>query len=66
MTMNPITDLASLRRKVREAALTHERRQALQRELAEYSTPGDRAELDAILRRLPADDTAEIRDLLFR
>lgn len=64
--MNPVTDIESLRRKVREANLTRERRQALQQELAEFSTPADRAELDAALRRLPAEETVDIRDLLYR
>jgi len=64
--MNPVTDLDELRLKVKAAALTQERRRALQQELADYSTPADRAELDAVLRRLPADETADIRDLLYR
>ncbi|MET3807753.1 hypothetical protein ABIB25_004780 [Nakamurella sp. UYEF19] len=64
--MNPIPDLDSLRRKVREATLTNERRQALQQELAESTTPAQRFELDAMIRRLPAAETAEIRDLLYR
>lgn len=64
--MNPITDIDSLRQKLGAGTLTHERRHQLQRELAESSTPADRAELDALLRRLPAAQTAEIRDLLYR
>ena len=64
--MNVITDLDALRRKLRAGALTPARREALQRELAELSTPAQRAELDALLRRLPASETAEIRDLVFR
>lgn len=64
--MNPLTDIDALRQKLGAGALTHERRQELQRELAESSTPADRAELDALLRRLPAAQTAEIRDLLYR
>lgn len=64
--MNPILDLDALRDRLRHADLTPARRQALQRELADRTTPADRAELDALLRRLPAAQTAEIRDLLFR
>lgn len=64
--MNPVLDLDVLRLKLRSAELTPQRRQALQRELADRTTPADRAELDALLRRLPAGQTAEIRDLLFR
>jgi len=64
--MSVFTDLDALRRKLQEDALTPARRQALQRELAESSTPAERAELDAVLRRLPAAETTEIRDLVFR
>jgi len=64
--MNALIDLDTLRRWVADGALTGARRQALQRELAERSTPAQRAELDALLRRLPAAETAEIRDLVYR
>lgn len=64
--MNPVIDLDALRSKLRGSDLTPERRQELQNELADRTTPADRAELDALLRRLPAAETAEIRDLLFR
>lgn len=64
--MNPVIDLDALRLRLRSAELTPQRRQALQREVADGTTPADRAELDALLRRLPAEQTAEIRDLLFR
>jgi hypothetical protein len=55
-----------LRLQLSQGALTPARRQALQRELAETSTPAQRAELDSLLRRLPASETAEIRDLVYR
>ena len=64
--MNPLTDLDALRRKLDEGSLTPARRAELQRELAESSTPAQRAELDAMLRRLPAAETAQIRDLVYR
>ena len=64
--MNPVTDLEALRRRLEEGALTPARREALQRELAESSTPAQRAELDELLRRLPASETAAIRDLVYR
>ncbi|MGJ7441700.1 hypothetical protein [Aquipuribacter sp. MA13-6] len=38
----------------------------LQRELASYSSPSDRAELDAILSRHPADAVAPLEDLINR
>lgn len=58
--------LEALRRHLRDGQLTPERRRALQHELAQRSTPAQRAELDALLRRLPAAETADVRDLLYR
>jgi len=40
------------------------RRRALERELATYSTPAQRRDLDAILDRYPDRDTRELRDIL--
>ena len=62
---NSFVTLEFLRRQV-AGTLTPERRQALQQDLAERSTPAQRAELDALLRRLPAAETADVRDLLYR
>jgi hypothetical protein len=42
------------------------RRRALERELAAYSTPAQRRDLDAILDRYPDGDTRELRDILAR
>jgi hypothetical protein len=42
------------------------RRRALERELAAYSTPAQRRDLDAILDRYPERDTRELRDILAR
>jgi hypothetical protein len=39
-------------------------RRALERELAAYSTPSQRCDLDAILARYPDGDTRELRDIL--
>ncbi len=41
-------------------------RRALERELAAYSTPAQRRDLDAILDRYPDRDTRELRDILAR
>ena len=41
-------------------------RRALERELASYSTPAQRRDLDAILDRYPDHDTRELRDILAR
>lgn len=61
-----VVTLEFLRRRLRDGALTPDRRHALQQELAARSTPAQRAELDALLRRLPAGETADVRDLLYR
>lgn len=63
---NPTVTLEHLRRDLRDGELTPQRRHALQQELAMRSTPAQRAELDALLRRLPAAETADVRDLLYR
>ena len=42
------------------------RRRALERELAAYSTPAQRRDLDAILDRYPDGDTRELREILAR
>jgi hypothetical protein len=43
-----------------------ERRLALERELADYSTPAGRRDLEAILDRYSDGDTSEMRDILTR
>jgi len=48
-------------RRARRAA-----RKTLERELATYTTPTERRELDAILERYPADEVAEIRQIINR
>ena len=40
------------------------RRARLRRELAAYSTPADRRDLEAILEQYPADETGELRAIL--
>ena len=42
------------------------RRRTLERELAAYSTPAQRRDLDAMLDRYPDCDTRELRDILAR
>jgi hypothetical protein len=43
-----------------------ERRSKLERELAEYRTPAERRDLEAILDRYPAEVTHELRAILAR
>ena len=54
----------SLRTSLAERRAAHERRQRLARELAAYSSPADRLELDLILGRHSEEDAAEIQALL--
>ena len=61
-----VLTLELLRRRLQQGDLTPDRRHSLQQEFAARSTPGQRAELDALLRRLPAAETADVRDLLYR
>ena len=65
-TADSALTLEFLRRQLHQGDLTPERRHALQQELAARSTPAQRAALDALLRRLPAAETADVRDLLYR
>jgi hypothetical protein len=53
-------------RACRRATLRSERahRRTLKRELAGYTSPGDRDDLEAILARYSDEETAEIRRLL--
>jgi hypothetical protein len=65
-----------LRRRIRAVALlavvglmprssaNHKRCSRLERELAGYSTPAERSDLEAILDRYPDDVTRELRDIL--
>jgi hypothetical protein len=43
-----------------------ERRLALEHELADYSTPAERRDIEAILNRYSDEDTSELRDILTR
>jgi hypothetical protein len=47
-------------------AADRERLITLERELADYSTPAERRDLEAILDRYPDGDTSELRDILAR
>src|SRR5215470_15895615 len=49
-----------------DPAADNPRHRALERELATYSTPAQRRDLDAILDRYPDGDTRELRDILAR
>jgi hypothetical protein len=59
-----VIGLMQLARYVRTIWRAHERRSELARELAEYSTPAQRSDLEAILDQYPDDITYELRDIL--
>jgi len=61
-----VVGLMRLARAVRIRWQEHERRCALERELAEYSTPAQRCDLAATLDRYPDSITYELRDILAR
>ncbi len=56
------TSLRATKREVMRAARAE--RKALERDLAGYTTPSDRADLEAVLARYSDEDTADIRSLL--
>lgn len=61
-----VLNLSVLRDKLADWGPAPDRRLAVQRELADCLTPADRAELDTMLRGIPAAQTADIRDFLYR
>jgi hypothetical protein len=63
-TLLAVIGLMQLARNVRAIWRAHKRRSELARELATYSTPAQRSDLEAILDRYPDDLTYELRDIL--
>ena len=59
-----VIGLMRLPRTVRTRWRAYERRSELERELAAYSTPAQRSDLEAILDRYPDSITYELRDIL--
>ena len=54
----------TVRDQLRDRRQAHAARKSLERELADYTTPSDRNDLDAILVRYSDADTADIRRIL--
>jgi hypothetical protein len=54
------------RDKLRTRRAARASRKTLERELASYTTPAEQNELDAILERYPADEVAEMRQIINR
>lgn len=61
-----VVGLMRLARAVRASWQEHKRRCALERELADYSTPAQRCDLAATFDRYPDSITYELRDILAR
>jgi hypothetical protein len=65
--MSPvITPLTTLRSSLADRRSAHRARSRLERELAGYDTPSARRELDAVLARHTAEETAPIEKILSR
>jgi hypothetical protein len=62
--MNIAARLVVLRANVMTSRDARRRRQQLQRELAEYATPAERMEIEAVIARYPAEQTQEIQAIL--
>jgi hypothetical protein len=59
-TISTMLDTLAARREARQI------RMRLERELASYTSPAERAELDAIISRHSADETRYLQDVLAR
>jgi len=58
--------ITALRTQLAERRLVRQRNRRLEEELASYSTPSERLELDAILSRHTAEEISQLEDLLVR
>jgi hypothetical protein len=63
-SLSPLWTAARDELRTRRAARAS--RMTLERELASFTTPAEQNELDAILERYPADQVAEIRQIVNR
>jgi len=63
---NPSSRWAAARDEFRTRRDARAARKAMGRELASYTSPAERNELDAILDRFPADEVAKIRQMVNR
>ncbi|MFD9736202.1 hypothetical protein [Umezawaea sp. NPDC059074] len=61
---HPTATIRTLRATLSSRRAARRRRQSLERQLASYTTPSERLDLDAILARHDSKDTAEIKAIL--
>jgi len=64
--MNTPETISNLRTQLAERRVIRQRNKRIEEELASYSTPAERLELDAILSRHTADEIAELEEMLGR
>ena len=64
--MNTPTAITALRTQRAERRVIRQRNKKIEDELASYSTPADRLELDAILSRHTAEEIAGLEEILNR
>jgi|tagenome__1003787_1003787.scaffolds.fasta_scaffold19831226_1 hypothetical protein len=64
--MNTPETITSLRSQLAQRRLVRQRSKRLEKELASYSTPAERQELDAIMSRHTAEEIAELEEMLRR
>jgi hypothetical protein len=64
--MNAADSISNLRTQLAARRVVRQRTRKLEAELASYSTPAERLELDAILSRHTADEIAELEAMLSR
>lgn len=64
--MNTPETITSLRTHLAERRLVRQRNKRIEEELASYSTPAERLELDAILSRHTAEEIAQLEEMLGR
>ena len=62
--MNIAVKLVVLRARILTARSARRRHSQLQRELAEYATPADRREIEAIMARYAPEQTQELQAIL--
>ncbi|MCS7476308.1 hypothetical protein ACFFQW_04820 [Umezawaea endophytica] len=61
---HPTTAIRTLRDSLSSRRAARMSRQSLERQLASYTTPSDRLDLDAMLDRHDSEDAAEIKAIL--
>jgi len=64
--MNTPETITNLRTHLAERRLVRQRNKRIEEELASYSTPAERLELDAILSRHTAEEIAQLEEMLGR